>query len=129
MPGGRPSKYTKALAARICERMCEGESLRKICADPKMPHMATVLRWVGSEAEDKAGFREQYARAREAQADKFADELVDIADEGTNENANIIRLRMDARKWAASKLAPKKYGDKQTTEHEHKGEVTLRWKS
>lgn len=122
---GRPSKYTKALGALICERMCDGESLRKICEDRDMPSRSMVFRWL----ERDEAFRDQYARAREAQADKYADELVDIADEGTNENANIIRLRMDARKWAASKMAPKKYGDKLTNEHEHTGEITVRWKS
>jgi hypothetical protein len=69
---------------------------------------------------------EQYARAREAQADKFADDILQIADDGLNDsykddNGNTrtdqdviarSRLRVDARKWLASKMAPKKYGDK-----------------
>jgi hypothetical protein len=77
--------------------------------------MSMVFRWLANE--DNAEFRDQYARAREAQADKYADELVDIADEGKSEDANIIRLRMDARKWAASKLAPKKYGERLDLNH------------
>lgn len=115
MPRGRPSSYTDAIAHKICERMSEGESLRKVCSDPKMPSMSMVFRWLANE--DNAEFRDQYARAREAQADKYADELVDIADEGKSEDANIIRLRMDARKWAASKLAPKKYGERLDLNH------------
>lgn len=115
----RPSTFTNEIADLICERMSEGESLRKICAEPGIPSMSTVFRWLGDGK--NSAFREQYARAREAQADKYADELVDIADEGRNEDAGIIRLRMDARKWAASKLAPKKYGDKLDLTHD--GEV------
>lgn len=112
---GRPSSYSDETADLICERMCEGESLRKICAEPGMPTRAAVCRWLGDEKNER--FRDQYARAREAQADKYADELVDIADEGKSEDANIIRLRMDARKWAASKLAPKKYGERVDLNH------------
>jgi hypothetical protein len=54
--------------------------------------------------------RNQYMRAREEQADTLADEIVAIADNATD--AQIARLQMDARKWFASKVAPKKYGDK-----------------
>lgn len=107
-----PSSFTQDIADRICERLCEGDSLRKICSAPDMPNISTVIRWLSSENEIGATFRAQYARAREAQADKFADEMVDIADEGNNEDAAIIRLRLDARKWAAGKIAPKKYGEK-----------------
>ncbi len=51
-----------------------------------------------------------YASAREHQAEHFVDEIVTIAD--TEENPTRARVRIDARKWAAVKLAPKKYGDK-----------------
>ena len=52
-----------------------------------------------------------YPRAREAQADKFFNECIEIADTATQENCNVARLRVDTRKWAAARLAPKKYGD------------------
>lgn len=113
MPTGRPSTYSDDLASRICERMAEGESLRKICAEKGMPAKSTVFKWLG----EHEAFSDQYARARIAQADKYVDELVDIADEGKNEDAQILRLRMDARKWAASKLAPKKYGERLDLNH------------
>src|SRR5262245_39231868 len=51
------------------------------------------------------------SRAREAQADKFFKECIEIADAATQENCNVARLRVDTRKWAAARLAPKKYGD------------------
>lgn len=93
-----------------------------------MPNKSTVFRWL---AADEA-FRDQYARAREAQADALFDDILDIADDGTNDymtktnadgseyealNAEHIqrsRLRVDARKWMAGKLLPKKYGEKIT---------------
>lgn len=61
-------------------------------------------------------FGNDYARARELQAETFADQVVTIADEC--EDANHARVRVDARKWAASKILPKKYGERQTVEHE-----------
>ena len=73
---------------------------------------------------------EQYARARESQADKLAEDLLQIADDGLNDtytdsdgnkrtDQDVIarsRLRVDARKWLAGKMAPKKYGDRQIVE-------------
>jgi hypothetical protein len=129
---GRPSRYSAKLVELICGRLASGESLRSICRDEELPHMATVMNWLGKEST----FREQYALAREVQAEYLVDEIVEIADDGVNdymekrdaegkiigwrENGEFIqrsRLRVDARKWAASKLAPKKYGDKIQNEH------------
>ena len=110
---GRPSLYTEALAAKICLRLAEGESLRTICADEAMPGMSTVMGWLFDDKHE--GFPEQYARAREAQAELRADEITDIADgvqHGASEAVQAARLRVDARKWIAAKLLPKRYGDK-----------------
>jgi hypothetical protein len=106
------SKYTDELADEICERLSLGESLNAICKDDHMPSEMTVRRWA---VHDVQGFASKYAHAREAQADHYADEIVTIAD--TAEDANLARLRVDARKWFASKVAPKRYGDKVTQEH------------
>ena len=134
-PGeGAPSTYTPEIADEICERLSVGENIRAICNNDGMPHVATVFRWLEKHQE----FRELYARAREAQAEYLFDEIIEIADDGTNdyvaqkdaenailgwrENGEVLqrsRLRVDARKWAAAKLAPKKYGERQ--EHIHKG--------
>lgn len=122
----RPSSFADSIADAICERLAEGESLRAICAAEDMPSKGTVFRWLAQSTE----FRDQYARAREAQADTLADEIVDIADDGRNDkyvddegrprvDQDVIarsRLRVDARKWVAAKLKPKVYGDKSTTE-------------
>lgn len=118
--------------ATILERLVGGESVRTICADEGMPAASTVFLWLQADA----AFSEQYARAREAQADALFDEILDIADDGSNdwmerknadgqnigwqENGEALRrstLRVDARKWMAARLQPKKYGDKVTQEH------------
>jgi hypothetical protein len=129
--------YSQTIADAICERIANGESLRAICADEGMPASSTVFLWLA----EHAGFSEQYARAREAQAEHLAAEIVAIADEECttvradkhhgakgDESGEVEvvfdatavarnRLRVDARKWVASKLKPKVYGDKVTTEH------------
>lgn len=119
---GRPSDFTEEITAKICERIANGESLRRICLDDGMPVMSTVFQWLTRHEM----FKEQYAHAREAQADTLADEIVDIADDGSrdykvdedgrqlvdHDHITRSRLRVDARKWIASKLKPKKYGDK-----------------
>lgn len=126
---GRPTVYSDELAATICTRLAEGESLRKICADDTMPSKATVMCWLFEPIEDgdsKLEFRTQYDRARQAQAELMADEIVDIADDtsgdvtthedgGETVNHDHIarsRLRVDSRKWKVSKLLPKVYGDR-----------------
>jgi hypothetical protein len=127
------SIYTQEIADEILVRLAEGESLRAICRDLHMPDKATVLRWLQSNEE----FRDQYARARELQAEGQADELLDIADDGTNdwvnretrdggtirvldgEHVQRSKLRVDARKWIAARLLPKRYGDR--IAHEHSG--------
>lgn len=121
MAGGRPSDFTPEIANEICERLAKGESLRKICSperDDFMPGQTTVYRWLN----DNEEFRKQYAHARERQADFYAEEIIEIADQPnvrTTADGETVasdpqrdRLRVDARKWLAGKLAPKKYGDK-----------------
>lgn len=135
---GRPSLYTAELADRICARLAEGESLRAICRDDGMPCASTVFAWLDADE----FFRSKYARAREVQAEMLADELREIADDGQNdwmerknadgecigwaENGEALRrsqLRVATRQWIASKMLPKKYGDKQQVEHS--GTLTL----
>ena len=108
---GRPTDYTKDMADKICEKIANGRSLRSICAEDGMPPMKTIYRWLEANEE----FRHQYARARDKQADYFAEEIIEIADSAEAESAAVskAKLQIDARKWAASKTAPKKYGDKQ----------------
>lgn len=137
MPAGRPSDYTLELAARICEQLASGMSLRTVCKADDMPNASTVFLWIQRHKE----FREQYDRAKEESADALAEEMLDIADEGSNdwmenndpdnpgyrangEHIQRSRLRVDTRKWYASKLKPKKYGEK--LDVEHGGAVSLK---
>ena len=131
MSGGRPTDYTQELADRICERLADGESLRAVCRDEAMPCKASVFCWMRKYPE----FLDQYTRAKEESADSHADDLIEIADDSRNdwmelhgeddagwkangENIQRARLRVDTRKWLASKLKPKKYGDKIETTHQ-----------
>lgn len=123
MTRGRPSIYSDELAETICHRIIEGESLRSICRDPNMPGTTTIMRWL----KNKEDFRAQYAWACEARTDADATEIVEIADKATPEDVNVRRLQVDARKWTASKMLPKVYGDRQHIEHagEIKGGVLM----
>ena len=122
----RYTAYTQDIADLICERLSDGESLRAICQDENLPDRKTVTRWTNT----NEAFREQYRIAREIQIELLADEIIDIADDATNdfiertrqdgstemvvdhENINRSRLRIDTRKWMLSKLKPGTYGDK-----------------
>jgi hypothetical protein len=128
--GGRPTIFSEDVALTICERLADGQSLRTIGADPDLPSQRTIYRWLAANEE----FRQQYARARETQADTLFDEMLDIADNSANDwmarleekgggfelNGDHVRrtqLRLDTRKWMAGKLRPKKYGEKIDVEH------------
>jgi len=126
LPLGRPTNYTKEVGDLICTRLASGESLRSICRDEDTPCIQTVYSWLSKQPT----FMEQYARAREDQADTLADEILAIADEQPevievkDKEGNVIdhkldsaflawqKNRIDARKWTAMKLKPKKYGDR-----------------
>lgn len=71
-----------------------------------MPDIVTVYRWMAA----RDDFRQNYVRAREEQADTYADEIAEIADRD-DLDPNDKRVRIDARKWVAAKLKPKKYSD------------------
>jgi len=110
---GRPTLYNDAVTNEICSRLSSGDSLITICKDKHMPVIETVRTWLGQE--DKQDFTVRYARARQEQADHYADEMLAIARD--EPDVNRARLQIDTRKWIASKLKPKKYGDKITQEH------------
>lgn len=119
---GRPSIKTPELLERICNGIAEGKSARTMCLEVGIAQ-PTLWRWL----DDDEAFCKQYARAKELCAEMYVNQIIAIADESDNDiaidpetgreytNHDVIaraRLRVDARKWYASKLAPKKYGDK-----------------
>lgn len=111
---GRPSDYSEELALEICELLSDGKTLVEITAMERMPNRATVYRWT----EKHEAFRDMYTRAREFQADSHADEVTHIADNA--KDAALARVQIDARKWAAAKGRPKRYGDKLDLNHSGK---------
>jgi len=115
-------KYSDQLAVKICTRMILGESVAKICKDKDMPSQDTIYRWAFNKEHP---FADLYKRARELQAEKYVDEIMEIADNSDDdykivdgrkvidhENIQRARLRVDTRKWVACKVLPKIYGDK-----------------
>lgn len=123
---GRPTKYTPELGDRVCDLIATSSlGLKHLLTDETLPCQATVYNWKRNHPE----FLEKYLRAREDQADYMVDETIEIADDGTNDFMTIVKgdksyemenkevtsrskLRVYARQWAASKLKPKKYGNK-----------------
>jgi len=104
---GRPSAYTPEIAEAICDKLAEGLSLVAICKDEAMPGLRTVMRW----AAERTDFGIEYARAREAQAETMDDMILTTA-EKAGADPQAARVKIDAYKWRAAKLAPKRYGDK-----------------
>ena len=115
--------YDRETAHAICVRLARGETLKGICRDRDFPSESAVRRWA---LEDHDGFATRYALARQLGLDTMADQLLEIADDGSQDfkldsHGNLVpdhehiarsRLRIDTRKWYLAKLAPKCYGDK-----------------
>ena len=120
-------QFTDDIIAKICLIISSSKyGLHRVCKEnPDLPSVSSILRELASNQE----FRIQYAHAREAQAGYILDEAYDILDETSgddiltefgkipnNEWINRSKARADFRKWMASRLAPKVYGDKLETE-------------
>lgn len=116
------SKYTQEIADKICSLVATtSKSMRTICKEVGIDYQ-THLNWFRSHPE----YFDQYARAKEDQSDLLIEEMIEIADDSTGDemvtvdgvvkmNSEYVqrsRIRIDTRKWIASKLKPKKYGDK-----------------
>lgn len=128
--------YSDKLLAVILDRVASGESLCTICDADDMPSRKSFFQWVKDNPEIQA----QYEFAIQMRADKFAEDIIQISDDGTRDtytdengnertNQDVIarsRLRVDARKWLASKMAPKKYGDRVEADVKHSGAVEIK---
>ncbi len=135
MTAGRPTTYSKEITTKLCGMLSDGQSLRTACKAEDMPALSTIFLWL----RDHPEFSEQYALAKEECADALVEDMLDIADNQVSQpvlvdgvplkingevvkavdgpSVNHARLRVDTRKWAASKLKPKKYGERITQEH------------
>ena len=116
---GRPTKYSILMAAKICSRLAEGQSLRTVCKEKGMPDKATVFVWLANHKE----FNDQYAKAKEESTDAHLEMMQDLGDDAIALSQAVgekragavvqaVRLKADNLKWIMSKLKPKKYGDK-----------------
>lgn len=119
---GRPTIYSTKLAEEICNKIAStSDGLKKLCAEnPHWPNKDTIFSWL----KNNKDFSDQYARAKRSQIECVVDELLEIADNDSNDsmvnadgqiiiNSQAVqraRLRVDTRKWLACKLVPKIYG-------------------
>ena len=111
--------FEQDVAEQILQLIAEGQPLTKICKTEGMPRYRTVLNWLtnGNNPE----FERAYALCREHQADTLTDEIMEDAeraeqtlkgDRSDNARVQAVRLRIDTKKWVASKMKPNKYGDR-----------------
>jgi len=132
MPAGRPTDYSIEFVTEFCSLLVDGTSVNTLCKRDDMPTSSTIFLWLSKHKE----FSEKYAEAKEMAAEALAEEIFDIADNGSNdwmesndnegsaayrlngENIQRSRLRVDTRKWYLSKIVPKKYGDRHHVEHD-----------
>lgn len=126
-PQGRPSTYDALVANEILALIASGRTLRQTCRAEHLPSESTVRTWV---LDDREGFSARYARARDLLLESKADEIFDIADDGSNdwmkyenkdgsegwrlngEHVKRSELRVNSIKWVLSKLKPERYGEK-----------------
>ena len=109
---------TPEFAEILLDAIAGGMTLKEVCESNDLSK-TTVLRWLSNE------YLDQYARALRVRADMQAEEIIEIADKTytTNEELTAAKMRIDARKWLMSKMAPKKYGDKVELEHDVSDEL------
>lgn len=140
MGAGRPTTYNSVIADSICDQLALGRSIIQISDDPDYPAESTIYNWLNRFPE----FLEKYTRARELQAEHYASEIVALADTPVEARKTLIRpdgseeitigdaierskLQIEARKWIAMKLLPKKYGERLGLEHSGESELRLFW--
>jgi hypothetical protein len=133
MPAGNRPTFNPRIAADVCDRVAEGESVRSIARDPAMPSASTIFNWLDANEQ----FAGAYARAKVIGLEVRADELLEIADDGKSDkytdamgNERVdndvlarSKLRIETRKWLLERLVAKKYGA--TTNVNHTGSVGL----
>ena len=115
---GRLSTFCQATADEIFRRLCEGESLVAICADPAMPCFSTVYYWRRQFPE----FAEAMRAAREIQGERFCDLGWEIASGVTPETAYATHVKLAHLRWTAGVLAPRRYGRLKPQEPDEDGQ-------
>lgn len=122
------TKRTPAVEQRIIEGLCDGVPLRELCRQDGMPSWRTVYDWIAADEE----LATRIAHARELGFDAIAEDILDIADDGTNdwierqrndgstelvinsEHVQRSKLRIETRLKLLAKWSPNRYGDNAT---------------
>ena len=115
----KKARATRAAFDKVCDLIADGpkESVKEITADSKIGINRSGFYHLLRARDDE--LLDRYAQARAMQADRFAGEIIAIADGANNDTVNKARLQFDARRWMAGKLAPKVYGERQTVDVNH----------
>lgn len=108
------------MRAALLEGMAAGETTTSLLTRLGVS-WREVWRWTREDSE----FGADYAHARVAQAHAMADAVIALADSATPENAAAVRLMIDARKWLASKIAPKIYGERVQVDQDNTVRVVI----
>lgn len=114
---GRPLGEWVQHIPTILAAVASGETLTAVCQ--RLQIDASTVRQAYA-ADRPEGFQHDYARAREAQAEAWADEVVAEADrqgEYTKHGVDageiaLRKLRVDTRKWLMARLHPRAYGER-----------------
>lgn len=99
--------YVPQYADEICNRMAEGEHVQDILKELGISFvsMCTWMRKVPA-------FAAAFAVARENQAHLYISQITKISDDVEAGKVDMAKLQIDTRKWLASKILSKLYGDK-----------------
>ena len=126
-PAAKPREWDRAATmVAVCERIAAGESMREICAGDDMPDRTQINRWMAADP----ALRQQYLDACRARTFHYAEEIIDIADDSSQDatvdkdgneqlNAEFVaraKVRIDARKWIMARMNRVDFGDKVTQE-------------
>lgn len=103
---GRPSKFCPEIAQAIVQHIIGGGHMSKLKELYGM-EPATIWSWRQRHPE----FNEAVARAEEARAELWSDQLIEIAD--TDEDPQRARVRIEARWKVIGSLLYRRYGVKQ----------------
>ena len=104
---GRNTSFTEKIFNNICEGISSStKSVTKLCKENSITEQ-TFYNWLKLHPT----LRERYSSSKSDQLRFMADEMLDIADNGSGDSHR-DRLRIDTRKWLLSKLDPQLYGDK-----------------
>lgn len=119
---GRATKFTQELADEICNTIASNsKGIGMLCEEnTHWPNKDTIFTWL----KNNSAFSDQYARAKQCQIECLVDQMLEIADDTSQDSLideqgkmifnpqsiNRARLKIDTRKWLACKLVPRVYG-------------------